>query len=681
MEHHSSIELGLVMMSELFVRGHMSWVVSFAAAILLAIFFAVLGFLVLCAGFGRRYSSLSACFIAGLTVILLATLFSSVIGWTVIDIAVTGILCVLLSRLCSLVLLKSASSDSGRPEDDSQGIALHSISPVVVVGLLINFAFLLVVFVRSGLTPGYLVQQYDNPFHFSVVKHILETGNASPIGAGSVMGDETAIYPDIWHAVTALLVSVSGADIQTCGWVVISSFIAIVAPIGFYELYRKISSHPSRTGELLALVLPVVLPRSVFCFAFWGSLYSNILGFCVIPAAMVLLVGAVDRFMDRDRADLGFVGAIAAFAVVGFCHPNSVFTLGVFLLPYIVYRLDTRLKKIAAVVVAVLIWIACFHLSFFARTVNCLDRVGDGVAVGTSLLSRFGISYEAFTSHEFVLLGCTVIALALVVGLSCLCARFVQGGWYFFGIGFTAVQVCLSFVADTRLSQFLTGFWYRDNVRILVSCIYMGSVFVPILFDGFMTVFNAHSRDRVYRLGSMVAAVFALLVAFFGYKFYTPCARPGGGSINNPGLAQLGDDERRFFSDVKDVVGNSVVLNSANDASVWCYSLFDINTLVKGRAANQISSMTKDECRSIVGAAGYDGDSLAATRTKAAFKQLHVKYVLQRDGQENVTMSFNDLSQIQYQSAGPLSVVTDDSKGYTPVLKGCGYTLYRVDSL
>ena len=128
-------------------------------------------------------------------------------------------------------------------------------------------------------------------------------------------------------------------------------------------------------------------------------------------------------------------------------------------------------------------------------------------------------------------------------------------------------------------------------------------------------------------------------------------------------------------------MGDSVVLNSANDSSVWAYSLFDINALVKGRAANQISSMSGDVYHAIADAAEYDAGTSFSSRVKAAFKRLHVKYVLQKDGQENVTMAFNEQSQIQYRPAGQHSIVTNDSRGYTPVLKGSGYTLYRVDAL
>ena len=238
------------------------------------------------------------------------------------------------------------------------------VSAPLFAGLAVNFCFLLLVFSLSGLTPDHLVQQYDNPFHFSVVRHILDTGNASPVGAGSVMGLAAAVYPDVWHALTALLILLFGLDFQVAGWIVVLAFVGFISPIGFHDLYLRLQRNPSRCGEVLSVVLPVVLPLSALEFSYWGSLFANVLGLCALPAALVMVLDAFDRDTSIS-VPMRIFGVLIAFAVVGFCHPNTVFVLGIFCLLYLIQIFPSVGAKLFGLASALALWIACCFLPMF----------------------------------------------------------------------------------------------------------------------------------------------------------------------------------------------------------------------------------------------------------------------------------------------------------------------------
>lgn len=655
----------------------MPWIGYLSASVALALVFVLGGFVVLLADISCRSLSsviLSRLLLLGLFCFIFATLLSPFVGFGLIAIGIV-ILVVLFAFTAAFALF-----ERGQFVDSHSRLSSMGVSASLFAGLAANFCFLLLVFSCSGLTPDHLVQQYDNPFHFSVVRHILDTGNASPIGAGSVMGSATAVYPDVWHSLTALLVSLFGLDIQTAGWIVVLAFVGFIAPIGFHDLYLRLERNPSRCGEMLSVVLPVALPLSALEFSYWGSLYANVLGLCVLPAASVMVLDAFDRDASIS-IPMRIFGVLIAFAVVGLCHPNTVFVLGIFCLLYLVRLLPSVGVKLIAFIAALALWIVCCFLPMFSRTINCADRIGAGVDKGTALFSKLHLDYSFLVSHEWILWAVLAIWLVCVVAAGVRSKLESQTIPYLLGI---VLLAALSFVAlfpQTLFAKYVVGFWYRDFKRLLVTTLFMGSLLMPIIVDAACAFISGHFRHSDFVLRPLyigAAAVVTLAFAAVGFHYYSSRLSPTGDCVNGVGYAQLTDGDRAFFSKVSKVVGDKALLNSYNDSSVWLYSLYHVNALIKGRPANQISSMSDDLYEVVSNVALAGGDSAEGTKMRASLRRLNVEYVLQYESQQNSTTKFKPNGQIDYQLAGKNSVVNDDTPGFEKVLTDGRYTLYKL---
>ena len=661
----------------------MSWVVCLIAAGCLVVVFGALGFVVAAAvGACRAFevgSSLSGCLLLGLLCFIGATIISPVVGF--------GLPAIAISSIVVALLLWGLSVVCGLQCEDR--IALTPLLPTrelipLSFGLLFNALFLLLLVLScSGLTPDHLVQQYDNPFHFSVVQHILDTGNASPLGAGSVMGNSTAIYPDVWHALTALLVMLFGLDIQTAGWIVVLAFVGFIAPIGFHDLYLRLQRNPSRCGEVLSIVFPVVLPLSALEFTYRGSLYANVLGLCVLPAALTVVLDSLDEDASL-LIPLRIIGCLIAFGAVGFCHPNTVFVLGIFSLLYLIWLLPSIASKLSGFIGALALWVACCFVPIFSRTLNCVDRIGPGMEKGLAVFSKLHLDYSSLASREWIL---WVVFAGCVAGIVAFSVRIRSKSNVLSYAAGVFLLAALSFVAlfpQTLLAKYAVGFWYRDFKRLLVTMLFMGSLLVPLILDKAFAFISQRlvehsSLQRVPQIA--VSAAVILIVGATGFRYYQACLSPTGDCINGVGYAQMSDEDRSFFSKVSKVVGEDVVLNNYNDSSVWLYSLYHVNALIKGRPANQITSMSDDLFTAVRGISQAGSGSSEGVKVRASLRKLKVRYYLQFEGMQNTTTKFMPNGQIDYQSAGEDSVVLNGTPGFDKVLSDGRYTLYKLHGL
>ena len=656
----------------------MVWVVCLGAAACLAFTFGAVGFAVamfggLLGASGAGYSS-SGYLLLGLFCFVGATLISPMVGFGPGTIGVFSIVVALLFRVLSAAC--------GAPRVDWREVTAPSVRELVFVGigLLFNVFFSLAVFTHSGLNPDRLIQQYDNPFHFSVVRHILDSGNASPVGAGSVMGAATAIYPSAWHALSALIVSLFRLDIQVAGWIVVLSFVVFVAPIGFHDLYLRFRDNPSMAGKVLSVILPVVLPFSSLEFSYWGSLYANILGLCTVPIALAVLIGCLDD-APVIFIPVRFLWGILSFAVVGFCHPNTVFVLGMFALLHAVGRLPTAISKVSAFAAAIGLWVGFCYSSMFFRTINCSDRIASGIERGIAVCSKLHLDYSILISNEWVLwIVFAVFAMTIVV--VCINSKTEQSPIrYTLGICLLTGLTVVALFPETALAKYTVGFWYRDYKRLMAMTLFMSSLIVPISIDfacSTISIALGIENARIRSLGVAFSFAVTLVIAGVGFRYYSFRLSPAGNCINGSGYAMLTDDDGNFFSKVSDIAGSDAVLNNYNDSSVWLYSLYHVNALIKGRPANQISSMSDDLYTAVRGIALAGTDSLDGEKVREALRKLGVRYYLQYQDLPNLTTKFKSDGTIDYQSAGETSVVNDETPGFTKVLSDGRYTLYEL---
>lgn len=139
--------------------------------------------------------------------------------------------------------------------------------------------------------PDAVSQTFDNVFHLNAVRYILDTHNASPLWVGTMTSPNggLAFYPDTWHALGALIVSVTGVSIPVAANAITVLFAAVVWPAGALLLTRALFGM-RRTTTIGAAIATCALPAFPLLMITYGVLYPFFLGLAVLPAAVVAAV-------------------------------------------------------------------------------------------------------------------------------------------------------------------------------------------------------------------------------------------------------------------------------------------------------------------------------------------------------------------------------------------------------
>ena len=179
---------------------------------------------------------------------------------------------------------------------------------------------------------GDVFQGWDAHWHADYVRFIHDTGLASPDRAGELRYPETGktlYYPSTWHAIAALVMSITGIGaVETYNLVQIGT-LSLAFPLGVaalaWLLTRRGFSRPvaATASAVAALATPLFpgLPFVEMMVAATPSAAAN--GLAGLEAALV--VGALANRRLIPVAALGLVG-------LGGVHPSAVFTAGAIVL-------------------------------------------------------------------------------------------------------------------------------------------------------------------------------------------------------------------------------------------------------------------------------------------------------------------------------------------------------------
>ncbi|WP_159802575.1 DUF6541 family protein [Arthrobacter zhaoguopingii] len=194
--------------------------------------------------------------------------------------------------------------------------------------------------------PEEFAQRFDNIFHLNAVRYILETGDASTLTLASLTGNTgaAAAYPAAWHSFAALVSQLSGASVPLSVNFVNIVTASVVWPLSVLFLARVVIG-PRHVGLLSAGVLSAAFVAFPFLMMIWGPLFPYMLSLAIVPAALALVVLAVNRGNQigesRWRSLLGLGGGLAG---IGFSHTSSVNTLIALSLPLLVTALVAHLR-------------------------------------------------------------------------------------------------------------------------------------------------------------------------------------------------------------------------------------------------------------------------------------------------------------------------------------------------
>lgn len=182
-----------------------------------------------------------------------------------------------------------------------------------------------------GLGRGDAVSQtFDAGFHLGAVRFILDTGLASPLAMELTAPGSPTFYPTLWHGFVALIAQLTGASIPLATNAALFAVSCVVWPIGAVALGRAVAG-PSTRVTVVSGIVAAAFPNMPLFLAGYGVLYPNLLGYSLLPFAMVgallvLNLGPARRAvpMRQPAAWLLLLGALGA-SLIG--HPNSLHVL------------------------------------------------------------------------------------------------------------------------------------------------------------------------------------------------------------------------------------------------------------------------------------------------------------------------------------------------------------------
>ena len=367
------------------------------------------------------------------------------------------------------LLLRARRLDRPAPDPRSYSLAvvIAAIAAVVIGG---------VTFIKGVKHPDSISQAWDSVYHYSAVRYIEQTGNASPLTIQTLgqPGGKGAFYPDAWHAMAALLAELTGASVPVAATVTCLIIAVLIWPLSCLLLARHLFGAAGSRAAAAAVITGLV--SSLFGAFPWmltgtyGLLWPNALGLALAPAGVALGMSIL-RISDSDTFGAGrrwFFAAAGAWAIA-IAHPNSALSVALICVfpllavagTYVARQYRRHRIGTALGVSAVLAAIAGGGV-IAARlpTIHAVASISWSTFETPSHAVVSALSYG--TNHQAPELLLATLALVGVVA----CFVWRQRRWLVFAeLAIVALYVGAAAIGGPTVRLF-TGVWYDDSYRI-----------------------------------------------------------------------------------------------------------------------------------------------------------------------------------------------------------------------
>lgn len=334
------------------------------------------------------------------------------------------------------------------------GIAVGMILTAIRVGLYIG-------------APDAISQTNDGAFHLNALRYAVETGSASPLKLGGVIGSRS-FYPSAWHVLASLVAQGSASSVEVAANILTLVLAAAVWPLGIAYLTRSVAGP-------IAATFAAALAASVAAFPLllvqWGVLYPQLLATAVLPAALAVLADTGLRRVDapgfgRRAAILSRPAALAAFAVAAilFSQPSVALAWALGGVAVLLWAIVSRWPAstwrarralvaallLATITTAVVWWLFSRSLSAgwpptAGKAMAALEVVGNGF---------LGYPWAVFTS--------ILMIAGIVVAVRTPSLRWIATLWAMLGL----LYVVAASIGAEMIRSFLVGAWYEDPYRL-----------------------------------------------------------------------------------------------------------------------------------------------------------------------------------------------------------------------
>lgn len=558
----------------------------------------------------------------------------------------------------------------------------------------------LFVYVRESAGVNTVVQSYDNVFHYEVVRALTDSTDwsllhVSKYPAGSetalmVFGASGKFYPIGWHIIAAMVESFSGVGVPIATNAANFVFVALVFPIGVCSLIEEV--FPCNKGLLVAGALSstflAAFPWSLLCS--W-PLFANLSSLCMAPAVMAAFIGMArpetTPLRERTVCATRFLVGSCALAVT---QPNAVFSCAVFLAPYCVFcafrlargRRSDRpgfswLVAGATAVSIAIIWVIVSHLPPLQGAVQYYWPPIS--SKWQALVDFFLVAYPAQPAQ---ILAAILIAFGAVRLLILGKHRWLLFSYLLSGV----IYVVAASFGDTWLKHLLSGFWYTDPYRTAATAALCA---LPLLFVGLYSLVGVILRlaktasIRHARVLVLLGITCVLALINFGPSYevrgvgeretaYGFLGDKAWGFTTMNDYATLSSEKRDFLARVREIVGDSLVVNQPYDGSLYAYSVSDLNTLYRD-----------------VSGYGGEGETNQSVAVRSSLDEVttnpEVSEALDSMGAEYVLILERDVDHMQlfYVTFEPerwqgLLSIDDSTPGFEVVLSEGDMRLYRI---
>ena len=593
---------------------------------------------------------------------------------------------------------------------DARALALY-----LVVGIAVST----VMFVTFLQDPTHYMQEYDNVSHLGSIRGFIESGDWSPFDTTlySTAADAAinplpggGFYPTAWYNVATFMVSLLDIPVTLAENAANFVFVAVVLPTSMFAFMRIVFQD---RRDVVCWGAACVLAFSAFPWMIiaWGPIFPNAAAYCLLPLVTALFVAIFRSGAARRER----IGAAALFAVgivaLAFAQPNAVFVVGVWLIPFCVYRAalaaDLLHRKgaarwvlrvvfgVAMVAVICVVWYAMYRLPFLRAVVE-----HSWVAAQYKLEAFLHALTLGFMDDGVQI----ALAVLVVVGAAW---TLKERRWLW--LSFSYALACAMFVVDASsdgpLQHLLTGFWYTDYYRVAAMAALFG---IPLASMGIALVARAVKRALAGaslspKSATAVAATLCAAVLVVG----TVCPgvpvkedraeaeeevpELGRGSFlsveqrlswqNNVNYIYTTEEKEFVKEAIALLPEDALVINEPNDGSCFSYVVDGMRTYYRYlRTYGEGGETPESELiRSRLDSISYDD------RVKEAVKSVGATYLLQLDQGRVYNPADPDSNFFFTYENGSLwrgiDLVNDDTPGFEVVLARGDMRLYRITAV
>lgn len=364
-----------------------------------------------------------------------------------------------------------ASKNGPRVGRDSWNKSSTALFAATLAGLTFGGTIISARFMSMFGAPLNISQTYDNVYHLSAVRAILDSGNGSALSVGGmVQNGPSGVYPFAWHNLVALVVQITNVPIPVAVNAVNVLIGALVWTVSAMYLASRVA------GARPAIMLMTgILAGGFGAFPYlavdWGVLYPNFLAMAMLPAFIGLVADVLGiSAAPSPRLPLAIALLVLGTPGLALAHPNILMALGAFAVPMVLFwmircislrrRGEMSGRAVALAVAGVLAYLMVFVLVW--------DRFRPSLwgSRWPPTQTIFVSLKEALATSPLIITMSLPILVLTVLGLVAVCVKWRQ--IWILGLYFVAVMffVVVSAFPVGPLRQAITGIFFNDSYRL-----------------------------------------------------------------------------------------------------------------------------------------------------------------------------------------------------------------------